>query len=154
VDLSALQPLGNGYEWANDDPPSAYARVTGRDRNFVVFATTAKHRGNYYLAMLQAVMGAANGRGRGLMTTTGEITHDGKDRFVIARAGTLLTLPTARVYDPQSPWNAVYRWSHYMHADHVLARPGRSGSTETTAHRTCRAPGGQGNRGRSCALTT
>jgi hypothetical protein len=112
VDLSAVSSVFHG---APGEPPiDFYARLTGRKRNYVVFATQAKHRSNYYLAVLSAVMASTGGTGVGLVTVTGEITHDGKDRFVIARDGALFTLPTVRLYDPLSPWNAAYHWSHYM----------------------------------------
>jgi hypothetical protein len=114
VDLNEIQPLDGQFDWTEHDRLGLYLRVTGRERNYVLFATEAKHRSNYCLAALSAVMASSGGNGPGLVTVTGEWSYDGKDRFVIVRDGALLTIPTIRLYDPFSPWNAVYRWSHYM----------------------------------------
>ena len=102
------------YEFAEHDALDFWFRVTGRSRNYVLFGTEAKHQLNYYLAALSGLMEEPNHAGNGLITVTGEWCYDGKDQFVLATGGSLFNLPTARIYDPLSPWNAVYRWSHYM----------------------------------------
>jgi hypothetical protein len=118
VDLKGISSTGaGGYEFVEHDSLDLSLRVMGRNQNYVLFATEAKNRVNSYLAALSAVMEASDDSGNGLITVTGEWCYDGKDQFVIAAGGGLFNLPTARIYDPLSPWNSVYRWSHYMGRD-------------------------------------
>ena len=126
VDLRQLAPQPTaGYVFSEHDALENWMRVTGESQNYISFATQSKWCTNYYLAALSEVIRLV-GPGTGLLTITGEWSYDGKDHFILALEGSLFTLPTIRIYDPLSPWNSVYRWSHYM---------GREPETLTTIDR-------------------
>ncbi len=116
VDLAAPLSTVGDVTFDQHRAPHHWARVTGERRDHVVFAAQAKWVGNYYVALMTAPLDTAGG-GTGLITVTGEITCDGKDRVIAAHGGRALTLPIRRLYDARSRWNAVYLASHYMARD-------------------------------------
>lgn len=125
IELSAVRAIrGASHRFVDHDRLDMWVRVTGRHHNFISFATQAKHRSNYYFDALAAIMEASGNVGIGLMTVTGEWSYDGKDRFVLANDGQLITVPKSLLYDPLSPWNSVYRFCHYMSRPvEALVRP-------------------------------
>ena len=108
ADLLAVRVTNGG-----DRDAQHWARVTGRRQDHVLFATQGKWVGNYYVALMTALLEQSGG-GHGLMTVTGEWHSDGKARVLAALDGPLFTLPIRRLYDPRSPWSAVHDASHYM----------------------------------------
>ena len=103
IELSAVCAIrGASHRFVDDDRLDMWVRVTGRHQNFISFATQAKHRSKYYFDALAAIMEVSGNVGIGLMTVTGEWSYDGKDRFVFANDGQLITLPKSLLYDPLS----------------------------------------------------
>ena len=118
---AVLPPVSGAAVEAFGDQPWWF-HATGRGHDHVLFASDGKRQSNLGVALLRALV-HARGDAFGLMMSTGEIPHDGRDRAVLVRDGRVVCLPIRHLYDSASPWHGIYLASHYMSRDLTRLAP-------------------------------